>query len=96
MYSQYMCILIPICDTYLVLYSIGLLSIGVAGVDVSSVYVHSADMCNLFGVTLFHRCVVMNGICHYAIYESYLFSIGGGVDVSSVYVHSAICDSYLV
>ena len=53
-----------------------MLSIGFGGY-VSSVYVHSAYMCNLFAVTLFHRCVV-NWIL-------------GGVDVSSVYVHSAIC-----
>ena len=49
------------------------------GVDVSSVYVHSAICKHLFGV----------------MYSIDLLSIGvKGIDVSSVYVHSAICDTY--
>ena len=35
-----------------------MLSIGVWGVDVSSVYVHSAVYVNLFGVIVFHRSIV--------------------------------------
>ena len=37
---------------------IDLLSIGVWGVHVSSVYGHSAIVNNLCGVTVFHRCIV--------------------------------------
>ena len=41
MYPQYMCILLYVIDIWCKWYFIDLLSIGV-GVDVSSVYVHSA------------------------------------------------------
>ena len=50
------------------------------GVDVSSVYVHSA-ICDTYVVQW---------------YSIHLLSIGVGVHVSSVYVHSAICETYLV
>ena len=51
------------------------------GVDVFSVYVHSA-ICESYLVKW---------------YSIDLLSIGvEGVDVSSVYVHSAICETYLV
>ena len=47
-------------------YSLDVLSIGV-GVDVSSVYVHSADMCTFsWCIHVFHRCIVnwsLRGIC---------------------------------
>ena len=36
----------------------GIPSIGMWGVDVSSVYVHSVICDNLFGVMVFHRCIV--------------------------------------
>ena len=51
------------------------------GVDVSSVYVHSAICVTYFGVMVFHRSIV---------------NWSGEVHVSSVYVHSAICETYLV
>ena len=35
----------------------------------------------LFGVMVFHRCIV---------------NLSGGLDISSVYVYSAICETYLV
>ena len=55
-----------IFDSYLVIqYFRDLLSIGVEGVDVSSVYVHCALCVHLCGVMVFHRCIVnwTGGIC---------------------------------
>ena len=82
------------------------------GVDVSSVYVHSAICQKLFGVMAFHRSIVnwSGGRCILSIcafcYMPKLFGVMAfhrsivnwslGVDVSSVYVHSAICETYLL
>ena len=51
------------------------------GVDVSSIYVHSA-ICDTYLVYWYFIDVLSIGVW--------------GVDVSSVYVHSAICDSYFM
>ena len=70
MYSQYMCILLYVTLIWCKWYSIDLLSIGV-GVDVSSVYVHSA-ICEtyLVNVMVFHRSIVnwSGGRCILSIY----------------------------
>ena len=79
MYPQYMCILLYV--TLIWCNGIPDIHCQLGGRCILSICAF-CDMYTLFGITLFHRCVVNWSL--------------GRVDISSVYVHDAIYESYLV
>ena len=80
MYPQCMCILLYMKLIWCNVFHGSIVQLGMWGVHVSSIYVHSA-ICETYLV--------------YGIPYIYC-QLGKGVHVSTVYVHSAICETYLV